>query len=216
MSSAINTANPVTGSPTTASVRANFSAAKSEIEALQTEQALKAPLASPTFTGTATIPTAAVTTFTLGGVTVTATAAELNILDGVTSTAAELNKLDGATVTTAEINTLAGATGVLQTRINNLEGAGYLTTVAFGDLTSTPTTLSGYGITDAATSAQGTLADSAVQPNDAATLTSLTIGAWTIGVSGSTLTFSNGSTRMSLDASGNLTVDNDITAFGTP
>ena len=43
---------------------------------------------------------------------------------------------------------------------------GYLTSVAFGDLTSTPTTLSGYGITDAATSAQGSLADSAVQPND--------------------------------------------------
>lgn len=42
--------------------------------------------------------------------------------------------------------------------------AGYLTTVAFGDITSTPTTLSGYGITDAATSAQGATADSAVQP----------------------------------------------------
>jgi hypothetical protein len=37
---------------------------------------------------------------------------------------------------------------------------------AFSSLTGTPTTLSGYGITDAATSAQGTLADSAVQPSD--------------------------------------------------
>ena len=34
-------------------------------------------------------------TFTLGGVAVTSTAAELNILDGVTSSAAELNILDG-------------------------------------------------------------------------------------------------------------------------
>lgn len=42
----------------------------------------------------------------------------------------------------------------------------YLTTVTFGDLTSTPTTLGGYGITDAATSAQGALANSAVQPGD--------------------------------------------------
>src|SRR6056300_122024 len=33
-------------------------------------------------------------------------------------------------------------------------------------ITGTPTTLSGYGITDAATSAQGALADSAVQPGD--------------------------------------------------
>lgn len=36
----------------------------------------------------------------------------------------------------------------------------------FSSLSGIPTTLSGYGITDAATSAQGTLADSAVQPAD--------------------------------------------------
>ena len=41
---------------------------------------------------------------------VTATAAELNILDGVTSTAAELNILDGVTSTTAELNLLDGVT----------------------------------------------------------------------------------------------------------
>jgi len=41
---------------------------------------------------------------------------------------------------------------------------GYLTSVAFGDLTSTPTTLGGYGIIDAATSLQGALATTAVQP----------------------------------------------------
>jgi len=43
-----------------------------------------------------------VTTLTTLGVT--ATAAELNILDGVTSTTAELNILDGVTSTTAELN----------------------------------------------------------------------------------------------------------------
>ena len=36
----------------------------------------------------------------------TATAAELNTLDGITADVGELNKLDGATVTTAEINYL--------------------------------------------------------------------------------------------------------------
>jgi len=41
---------------------------------------------------------------------VTATTAELNILDGVTSTAAELNILDGVTATTAELNYLDIAT----------------------------------------------------------------------------------------------------------
>ena len=38
-----------------------------------------------------------------------------------------------------------------------------LQSVAFADLTATPTTLVGYGITDAATTAQGALADSALQ-----------------------------------------------------
>jgi hypothetical protein len=42
------------------------------------------------------------------GTAITATAAELNILDGVTSTATELNLLDGVTSTTAELNILDG------------------------------------------------------------------------------------------------------------
>ena len=39
-------------------------------------------------------------------------------------------------------------------------------TSAWGDVTGTPTTLSGYGITDAATTAQGATADTATQPGD--------------------------------------------------
>ena len=46
----------------------------------------------------------------LGGTLVTATAAELNILDGVTSTAAELNIMDGVTSTAAELNIVDGVT----------------------------------------------------------------------------------------------------------
>ena len=42
----------------------------------------------------------------VGGVTITSTGAELNILDGVTSTTAELNILDGVTATAAELNYL--------------------------------------------------------------------------------------------------------------
>lgn len=73
-----------------------------------------APLASPTFTGTATAPTVnASTALQIGGVAITSTAAELNILDGVTSTAAELNILDGVTSTAAELNTLDGYTGAV-------------------------------------------------------------------------------------------------------
>lgn len=46
----------------------------------------------------------------IDGVEVTATAAELNILDGVTATAAELNILDGVTSTANELNILDGVT----------------------------------------------------------------------------------------------------------
>ena len=57
----------------------------------------------------------------IGGVAVTSTAAELNILDGVTSTAAELNILDGVTSTAAEINLLDGCVATT-TQLNYLQG----------------------------------------------------------------------------------------------
>ena len=49
---------------------------------------------------------------------VTATTAELNILDGVTATASELNILDGATLSTAELNFVDGVTSAIQDQIN--------------------------------------------------------------------------------------------------
>jgi len=47
------------------------------------------------------------------GTAISATAAELNIMDGVTATTAELNLIDGVTATTAELNTLDGITAVV-------------------------------------------------------------------------------------------------------
>ena len=58
---------------------------------------------------------------TLGGTTITATGAELNILDGVTATATELNILDGVTSTTAELNILDGVTSTTA-ELNILDG----------------------------------------------------------------------------------------------
>ena len=52
---------------------------------------------------------------------VTSTTAEINILDGVTSTAAELNILDGVTATAAEINLLDGVTSTTA-ELNILDG----------------------------------------------------------------------------------------------
>ena len=57
----------------------------------------------------------------IGGVNITSTAAELNILDGVTATATEINKLDGVTATTAELNILDGVTATAA-EINTLDG----------------------------------------------------------------------------------------------
>ena len=44
-------------------------------------------------------------TLTINGTNVTATAAELNTLDGLTASTAELNKLDGLTASTTKLNT---------------------------------------------------------------------------------------------------------------
>ena len=60
------------------------------------------------------------TTLQVGGVSITATPAEINILDGVTSTTAELNLLDGVTATTAELNFVDGVTSNIQTQIDNI------------------------------------------------------------------------------------------------
>ena len=60
-------------------------------------------------------------TFSLGGSSVTSTAAELNILDGVTSTTAELNILDGVTATATELNLLDGVTATT-TELNYVDG----------------------------------------------------------------------------------------------
>lgn len=102
-----------------------------------------APLAGPTFTGTATAPTVnASTALQIGGVAITSTAAELNILDGVTSTTAELNILDGVTSTAAELNTLDGVTATTAeinyldvTTLGTSEASKAVTADANGDIT---------------------------------------------------------------------------------
>jgi hypothetical protein len=51
----------------------------------------------------------AVTSLSIGGTSVTATATELNVLDGITASTSELNILDGVTADSAELNLLDGA-----------------------------------------------------------------------------------------------------------
>jgi hypothetical protein len=97
----------------------------------------------------------------------------------------------------------------------DVDGDVYATTfvgaLAFSNLTSTPTTLAGYGITDAATSAQGALADTAVQP---AALGNIEFGTGTIDTNDSSAVTITPAVIMSSDATveNSLTVTNTITA----
>jgi hypothetical protein len=50
---------------------------------------------------------------------VTADAAEINLLDGLTASTAELNLLDGVTATTIELNYIDGVTSDIQTQLND-------------------------------------------------------------------------------------------------
>jgi hypothetical protein len=86
---------------------------------------------------------------------ITATASELNILDGVTSTASELNILDGATLTTTELNYVDGVTSSIQTQLDGKldESGGTMT----GNIAMGTNKITGLGAptdsTDAATKA---------------------------------------------------------------
>ena len=71
--------------------------------------------------------TAEIDTLSLNGTTVTSTAAEINILNGVTATASELNILDGVTATTGELNILDGVTATAS-ELNRMDGITATTT----------------------------------------------------------------------------------------
>jgi hypothetical protein len=115
---------------------------------------------------------------------VTATAAELNILDGVTATAAELNILDGATLSTAELNYVTGVTSAIQTQIDTKAPSASPTL-------TTPTLASVITITGGTQS-------------------------WTVTAAGTNLTFAyNGTNVMRVDSTGNITAIGNVTAYGS-
>jgi len=99
--------------------------------------------------------------------------ANLNITGDITYKGAVLNSI----ASSGDYGDLTGTPTLLSQFSNDLNfrssgdnisvftnDIGYLTTVAFNQITATPTTLGGYGITDAATTAQGSLATTALQP----------------------------------------------------
>ena len=159
----------------------------------------------------------------LGGTAVTATAAELNIMDGVTATTAELNVLDGVTATTAELNILDGVTATTA-ELNILDGV-TATTAELNILDGVTATTAELNYVDGVTSAIQTQLD-AKAPSASPTLTTPTLTSavtitggtesWTVTASGTNLTFAyNGTNVLRVDSSGNLTALANVTAYGT-
>lgn len=113
-------------------------------------------------------------------------------IDGVavTASAAELNKLDTVTVGPTEFNRLSGVSSNIQTQIN----------------AKAPT-------------ASPTFTGTATLPTaniTTANITTVDLGAWTISESAGVLYFkSGGVNKMKIDASGNLTVTGNVSAYGT-
>lgn len=111
----------------------------------------------------------------------------------VTSTAAELNILDGVTSTTAELNLLDGVTATTA-ELNYVDG-----------VTSNVQTQ----LDAKAPTANPTFTGTANIPT-------IDFGDWTITENSGVLYFATGGTnKMKLDASGNLTVVGNVTAYGT-
>jgi hypothetical protein len=168
-----------------------------EFNSIKTAFTLAAPVASPTFTGTATIPTATVTTgnlttanvttFTLGGTTITATGAELNYMDGVTSNVQ------------TQLDAKAPLASPTFTGTVDVSGA---------TLTLADNQISGDKV-EGGTIAATTITD--------LTTTTVNIGDWDIKLDGSDLVFNyNGTDVFKITTAGATIALDDVTAFGTP
>jgi len=164
----------------------------------------------------------------------------------VTATAAELNTLDGITATTAELNYTDGVTSNIQTQLNTLSSGkeatitGAATTITSSNLTANRALLSdGSGKVAASaniTSTElgyldGVTSNIQTQINGISTSlisdptptlggqlntngNSIKFGNWTIVLSGTDLLFQySGDTKIRMTSAGNLDVEDDITAF---
>jgi hypothetical protein len=77
----------------------------------------------------------------VNGTAVTASAGEINKLDGLTATTDELNKMDGVTVNATKINYLSDVTSNIQAQINAAAGSGGTTYYAGTGISISGTTI---------------------------------------------------------------------------
>ncbi len=146
---------------------------------------------------TAVKPNMTASQWKVGGVAVTSTAAELNILDGVTATAAELNILDGVTSTAAELNILDGVTSTTA-ELNYVDG---VTSNVQTQLDARLALAGGTMTGDILLGANKVGADA----GDYMKFTADTQTDWYV----------NGNNEMRLEADGDLHVDGDVIAFSS-
>lgn len=182
-------------------------------------------LASPTFTGTVTVPTptnntdastkayvdaaqsaaqvyADNITVSLSDITdgITANAAEINILDGATLSTAELNILDGAILSVTELNYVDGVTSAIQTQINSK--ATIASPTFTGTVSGITKTMVGLGNIDNTTDAN--------KPVSTATQTALDLKS-----NLASPTFTGTVTANNVTVSGNLIVSGTTTSINT-
>ena len=105
---------------------------------VQTQMDTKSPVASPTFTGTVTGPTInASTALQIGGVAITATAAELNKMDGVTVSASDINSVTTKAASLSDLSVTATAAELNYndiTTLGTVEASKVVTADANGDV----------------------------------------------------------------------------------
>tara|TARA_S200002703_G_scaffold97764_2_gene84407 strand:- start:333 stop:1508 length:1176 start_codon:yes stop_codon:yes gene_type:complete len=163
--------------------------------------------------------------------TITGAATTIDDTDLTASRAVVSNasgKVAVSSVTSTEVGYLDGVTSAIQTQLNGKENTVSLTanraviSDGSGGLSASSVSSTEVGYLDGVTSAVQTQLDGKLGgSNAAATINSLTsstitLGSWTITTSGSDLKFAyNGTNRFKLSSAGALTVENDVTAFGS-
>jgi len=136
---------------------------------------------------------------------VTSTAAELNVLDGITSTVAELNIMDGVTSTAAELNVLDGITSTVA-ELNILDGVSS-TAAEINILDGVTSTAAELNIMDGGTAATGTtlVAADRVPVNDNGTMVQVAMSDFETFMESNLDTLNSVTSATSLAAVGTIT-----------
>ena len=214
-----------------------------EFNAIKSAFALAAPVNNATFTGTTTIPTAAVTSLSLGGVDLQTTLdakapladpsftgfSSTGINDDATETAIDIasNEVVSIGPSTSKIKIIPqaaggplisstdGSTGALdmELRANNFE----FTNASFTSLLSILGSVSRVGINKAVPTKTLDVAGDALVSGNVETTTAFKLGDWEIKLDSTDLVFNyNGTDVFKITTAGAAIALDDVTAFGTP